>query len=85
MLTEGAHNGFLPDIGTLERACAHPRRKSLFFTATMSAPVRARAAPTAVDEAEEAFVYEAKTSLKEVKSKLAALGLSLGMSVEEYV
>ena len=25
-----------------------------------------------------------KTSLKEVKNKLAALGLSLGMSVEEY-
>ena len=25
-----------------------------------------------------------KTSLKEVKSKLAALGLSLGMSIEEY-
>jgi DNA-directed RNA polymerase subunit alpha len=25
-----------------------------------------------------------KTSLKEVKSKLAALGLSLGMAVEEY-
>jgi DNA-directed RNA polymerase subunit alpha len=25
-----------------------------------------------------------KTSLKEVKSKLAALGLSLGMNIEEY-